>query len=301
MDLFSDMSHVCPHQYYPNAASWRNITIHSLTQRDIPENHTHNFLLETRGNLNSSRNLMFKLEPCHGVIFLYIRKLRPCWPNPWTDEWVHAKSVTDGSNDGGTTLLYLPSEVTRWFITVFGKSSGSYSLTAVLSDPFVFPVLRDESIYAEQINSDTIELRWISAASEQAARFSYTVYASMYFETGENRNEKLLLSPARIMNTVCGLKRNTDHAYSVVTSCDQNPCSTNVTSLSKGRKYVFNIVATDQVSGLKTAYGGILVESNWDDSIFGSIKQTLKIIGTILGTIELALSAAFFLLYHKFG
>lgn len=299
--LASDMSHACPHQYYSTAGTRSNISLNSYIERDIRENSTHYFYLENNSHLNSSKKILFRLEPCHGVMYLFIRKTRPCWPNPWTEEWTHFKSITDGTNDGGTTVFFLPSEVTRWFITVFAKSAGSYRLTTFQTDHLMFPVLENEVINAEQINRDTIQLRWYPARSDVTSEITYTVYASMYFETGELKNQNLLLSTSRIMNTACGLKRNTDHAYSLVTLCGFQECTTNISSLSIGRKYVFNVVATDSIYEMQTAYGGILVEAKWDDSIFNSMKGTLKIIGIVLGTTELSLAMAFFILYHKFG
>ena len=30
------------------------------------------------------RKIIINLEPCRGVVYLFVRKTRPCWPNPYS-------------------------------------------------------------------------------------------------------------------------------------------------------------------------------------------------------------------------
>ena len=296
-DLYSDMSGTCPHQYYPNSQSWLNISETGRVYNEIPANHSQMYYFENYDYLGSDRKMIFRLEPCQGVVYLYIRKVRPCWPNPWTGEWTHYKSNTNGSDDGDTTLLELPAEATQWYITVFGKTAGKYSLS-VVTDTSTYPRVGDGKIEASQVNENTVEIAWTAAT---AGVSSYIVYSSMYFETGAARlNRKLLVSPSRILNTVCGLAQNTDHAYSVV-ACSDAVCRTNITSLISGRKYVFNVVAVNKAAGLQSAYSGILVEANWDDSVLKNLGETIKNVGIVIGTAVSVLIGSFFVLYAKYA
>jgi hypothetical protein len=297
LNLYSDMSSTCPHQYFPTAGAWVNLTASGQILTQIANNNTHNYYFENYKYFDSSRKIIVRLDPCQGVVYLFIRKTRPCWPNPWSEEWTHYKSITDGSEDGAATMFELPSETTQWYITVYAKTSSQYSLT-ILRDADDYPRLTDEAIIASQIDHNTVEIRWTPSTSPSATK--YIIYSSMYFETGDRVNPRLLISPSRIMNTVCGLSINTDHPYSVV-ECVSSPCISNITSLINGRKYVFNVVAQDSSSGMHAAYSGILVQAEWDESVLKNADEILKTIGILIGTVVTVLVATFFVIYNKYS
>merc|ERR1712012_1103228 len=90
------------------------------------------------------RKLIISLEPCEGVVYMFVRKTRRCWPDPhsccqplagMTDlptappcdlkqhtikcPWTHFHSVIDGTRDGSPTFFQLPHTSVKYFITVF--------------------------------------------------------------------------------------------------------------------------------------------------------------------------------------
>merc|ERR1740117_498529 len=41
-----------------------------------------NFNVTTMNQPDRYRKLIISLEPCEGIVYLFVRKTRPCWPNP---------------------------------------------------------------------------------------------------------------------------------------------------------------------------------------------------------------------------
>lgn len=298
IDFSQDMTVACPHQYVTNTAEWTNLTAASFVEREIKANHSHFYYFEDNKYLSGDRRLIFRLEPCHGVSYLFLRKTRPCWPDPWSNNWIHYQSVTSGDDDGRATLLEVPAVSTRWFITVFGKVAGAYTLS-IMDDTSQLPNVVDGIIQAKQVARDTVEIAWRRV---QPSAASYIVYSSMFFDMGDPVSAKVLLSPSRILNTVCGLRRNTDHAYAIVT-CNQDSdlCRTNITSLINGRKYVFNVVAENDARTIHSAYRGILVEASWDDSVLQQLNDLLETTGILIVTVVVVLIGTFFVIYSRFG
>lgn len=298
IDLSEDMTEACPHQYAANTAKWTNLTAASYVEREIKANHSHFYYFEDIKYLSGDRRLIFRLEPCHGVSYLFLRKTRPCWPDPWSNSWIHYQSVTSGDDDGGTTLLEVPAVSTRWFITVFGKVAGAYTLS-IMDDTSQYPNVGDGIILAKQVARDTVAIAWRRA---QGSAESYIIYSSMYFDMGDPVSAKVLVSPSRILNTVCGLRRNTDNAYAIV-NCnhDSDLCETNITSLINGRKYVFNVIAENNARTIHSAYRGILVEASWDDSVLQQFNDLLETAGILIVTVVVVLIGSFFVIYSRFG
>jgi len=56
---------------------------------EILVNQTHqyfysNYNVSVMNQPDSYRNLIINLEPCKGVVYLFVRKTRRCWPNPYS-------------------------------------------------------------------------------------------------------------------------------------------------------------------------------------------------------------------------
>lgn len=291
-DLSSDMSAACPHQYSQSVSPWENITTTGFVSKDISANHSHLFYFENYKYINSDRKIVFRLEPCAGIQYLFIRRTRPCWPDPHTGEWAHYMSVTDGSEDAQPTLIEVPASSTQWFITVFAKSSGRYSLT-VVEYAETYPRIPDGAISSSQLTKETVELTWQPATVGNSRVERYIIYSSMVFES-------VTSAPAasrRIFNTVCGLKQNTDHPYSVV-SCSEDTCRANISSLVNDRKYFFNVMA--DTGSMQSAFNGIQVRTLWDTSVADAVRQAAVTASIVIGTVTCVLVAAWFTLYKLY-
>ena len=307
LELYTDMYLACPHQYYPESSPFVNITANPSVYNEIRANQSHMYYFETSDFTSqriygSDRSLIVRLEPCSGVVYLFVRRTRPCWPNPWSCvgsasdecEWTHYRSNINGTSDGQSTILEVPLTSTKWFITVFGQTNAKYSLS-VVKDPGIFPRFTDGGIIrSRQVNSDTIELSWLPILYRSAPvrGSTYTVYSSMYFDLGA------LVSPMYIMDTVCGLKLNTDHPYSTVNCLEMGVCRINITGLVNQRKYIFNVV----VNGLvELAYAGTLVECAFDNpASVGMVRQTLESLGMVMGSVMAVLIGTYVWLYSRF-
>lgn len=288
---FPDMSHTCPHQLYPNTVPSVNLSVSKYAENEILANSSHLFYFQNYNFLNSEKKIIFRLEPCRGVVYLYIRRTRPCWPDPWNDTWYHYKSVTNGSFDGTATIFEIPAESSQWFITVYSKVGGRYALT-IVPEYYDYPRIPNGMIQAVQLARDTVEIAWEQAVSETPVS-NYIIYSSIYFESESVPGQVLIL------NTVCGLQANTDHPYAV-TSCVDQICKANITGLSNHRRYVFNVIAFNKMSNLQSVFAGILVKTVWDESGIDSLLEFTETAGIVIGTVTGVLVATFFFIIHKY-
>lgn len=303
LELYYDMSEACPHQ----TSTFTNITANPSVYNEIGANQTHMYYFESshftsQRSSGLDRKLVVRLEPCNGIVYLFIRRTRPCWPNPWSCEsdicdWAHYQSVINGTADGQPTVLELPLTSTQWFITVYGKTAAKYSLL-IVEDPRMYPrMLEGGTIHSKQVDFNTIELTWSRLSSSK----QYTVYSSMYFESSETAsnglNPNLLISPGHILDTVCGLSSNTDHPYMAFT-CETDECKANVTGLVNKRKYVMNVVSNE---GVPIAYAGTLVESlfNPNNDVM-RIRNTLESVGITIGSVLLICMATYVWLHSRY-
>lgn len=111
-----------------------------------------NFNVTTMNQPDSFKKLIISLEPCEGVVFLFVRKTRPCWPSPHSCckplasslaqgvsglsplptappcistlqstkcDWTHYHSVLDGSKNGAPTFFEIPLSSTKYYISVY--------------------------------------------------------------------------------------------------------------------------------------------------------------------------------------
>lgn len=285
------MSTACPHQYYSNTGNYVNLTSSMFAENEIPSNTSHLFFYQNYNFLNSEKNIIFRLEPCRGVVYLYIRRTRPCWPDPWTDTWYQFKSVTDGSADGTATLFEVPAESSQWFITVYAKTSARYALT-IVPKSVDYPRIADGMIEAVQLAKDTVEISWQQAYAETPIT-NYIIYSSIYFDSGE------FFTPSLILNSVCGLQLNTDHPYAL-SACLDPTCRTNITGLSNNRRYVFNVVAHNKMTSLQSVYDGIIVKTVWDESNIDSIIEISQTAAIVIGTVTTVLVASYFFILYKY-
>ena len=274
-----DMETTCAHQFTETTRPWVNISDAKFVSLDIASNHTHLFYFENYAYIDSDRKIVFRLEACTGNVTLWIRRTRPCWPNPHTGEWTHFK----GEGDGILNVLELPSASTRWFVTVFGRVDSRYSLT-VTPDTRSYPLITQGDVNATQTARDSVELRWIPASRGGIPVTRYLVYSSMWFDGAE-----------RILTTVCGLEQNTDHAYAIVDCL--NACNVTIKALTNGRKYFFNVIALE---GPKASYGGIIYRTWWDESFKLDIEGIASWLATVLGTIALILLITYAILHRIF-
>ena len=316
LEFYADMTKACPHQAYPESSAYTNITAAPSVYNEIRANNSQLYYFESANfwsqrTFGVTRKLILRLDPCSGVVYLFVRRTRPCWPNPWTCvgastacEWTHYHSVIDGSADGKPTLLELPLTSTQWYLTVYAKSNAKYTLQ-IFEDPSTVARLTDGGglLAAKQVGPDSIQLSWAAPnfyPVRSTSATKYTVYSSVYFDTGEKiaTDPNLLISSSRIMDTVCGLTANTDHPYAVI-ECAGPECALNVTGLLNRRKYVMNVVA-DTSSGMRIAYAGTLVESFFDNSPNLFYLETLNTICIILGSVMAVLLGTYAWLHTRF-
>lgn len=146
------------------------------------------------------RKLLISLEPCEGVVFLFVRKTRRCWPNvhsccqplPGTlahaatngrptappcnlaetairCEWTHFHSIVDGTRNAAPTFFEVPLSATKYFISVFAPREPNelhhvekprYRLT-VLSDIGAYPRPGLQGrLQAKQTGETSVQLSW---------------------------------------------------------------------------------------------------------------------------------------------
>lgn len=161
-----------------------------------------NFNVTTMNQPDSFKKLIISLEPCEGAVYLFVRKTRPCWPNPHSCckpktlmttsglssmptsppcssaqhnikcDWTHYHSVIDGSQDGAPTFFEIPLSSTKHFISVFaprelnvknGITRARYRLT-VLADPGAYPRPGLQGrLTAKHTGEMSVELQWEQA------------------------------------------------------------------------------------------------------------------------------------------
>ena len=315
-DLNKDFSEACPHQSYPESSSWVNITGAPSIYNSLSANHSDFYYYEDYHlKSNMERKLILRLEPCKGIVYLFVRKTRPCWPNPYSCidlntgsslpdcAWTHYKSTINGSQDGVATVLEVPLTSTQWYITVFAKSNSKYSLT-VISDTSQYPRVGSGGVLsATQNDEKSASLLWSPAffdPNRNSFVTQYIVYTSTHYDTLDtSSNPHLIVSTSRIMNTVCGLKENTDHPYSIVT-CGSGACSANITGLVNGRKYIFNVIA-DSSNGIQSAYSGMIMTAKWDNSKALTNEEIVDMAGIVIGSVLVILLTSYLLLYLKYA
>jgi len=276
---------------------------------EILQNQTHqyfysNYNVSVMNQPDNYRNLIINLEPCKGVVYLFVRKTRRCWPNPYSCidlskgldgmshpkdcQWTHFMSVIDGTRDGAPTFFELPLTSTKYYISVFAKEKSTYTLT-FLADIGAWPRPgRKGELSAIQLAELQVQLSWDIATFfpqgiSEVKR--YWVYSAMLLENDLRTNSAVFLSKGKIMNTVCGLKNNTDRAFGEpieAERCSDGKCNATIDGVITGKRYVFNVVAESQ-RGFNMTYAGLILQTDWQVIRKAASEQTLKVVGAIAG------------------
>eukprot|EP00427_Karlodinium_veneficum_P024959 CAMPEP_0169105456 /NCGR_PEP_ID=MMETSP1015-20121227/23806_1 /TAXON_ID=342587 /ORGANISM="Karlodinium micrum, Strain CCMP2283" /LENGTH=274 /DNA_ID=CAMNT_0009166817 /DNA_START=358 /DNA_END=1182 /DNA_ORIENTATION=+ len=270
---------------------------------------------------DTQRKLIINLEPCKGIVYVFVRKTRRCWPNPYSCidirpgqqrrrpadcTWTHFMSNIDGSRDGTPTFFEIPLSSTKYFLSVYAPQRSSYTLT-LLADIGAFPRPGDNGkITARQMKELQVQISW------NVAHFfpvgisdvkQYWVYSSMLLETDNRSNMAVFMRPSKIMNTVCGLQNNTDHQYDKIpaTSCDAaGICNATIDGVVAQRKYVFNVVVESN-RGFFFAYAGIIMRTDWQVIRQAASDTTLKVVGAVSGCVLGMVIIIYFLMLKLYG
>jgi hypothetical protein len=113
----------------------------------------------------------------------------------------------------------------------------------------------------------------------------YWVYSAMLLENDLRTNSAVFLSKGKIMNTVCGLKNNTDRAFGEpieAKRCHDGKCNATIDGVITGKRYVFNVVAESQ-RGFNMTYAGLILQTDWQVIRKAASQQTLQVVGAIAG------------------
>lgn len=276
----------------------------------------YNFNITTMNQPDRDRRLIINLEPCRGIVYLFVRKTRPCWPNPYSCmatrspadcQWTHFMSEIDGSRDGAPTFFEVPLSTTRWFISVYspGPRIASYTLT-VLADIGAFPRPGAQGrLTARQLRELQVQISWNTATFSpvgisQVAR--YWVYSAMLLESDNRSNTAIFLTPEKIMNTVCGLQNNTHVHYDVLTPdrCQNGICNATIEGVITEKRYVFNVVV-ESVHGYRMAYAGLIMRTDWEVVRQATSDKNLKVIGAVSGSVLGMVIIIYFLMLKLYG
>jgi hypothetical protein len=274
--------------------------------REIEFNQTHlyyyqNYSTDNMDVSDKHRKLILFLEPCNGVVYLFVRKTRPCYPNPYscidlTDgeqkrttncDWTHFMSEIDGSLDGAPTYYEVPMSATKYYIAVFASEKSTYRLT-VLADVGAMPRPgRRGKLEARQLDELEVQLTWQEAEFSGAAVSEvkkYHVYSTMLLNTDNRSNANVFFRPDKILNTVCGLHNNTDRSVKTVLpeECVDGTCTANIRGVLTQKRYALNVIA-ESSRDFSMAYGGLVIQTNWLVVTKAADDATLKAIGAVGG------------------
>jgi hypothetical protein len=323
--LGQDLSKVCGHEDYANVGPAIELTDGETVYSDIRPNQTHrwfyrNFNVTTMNQPDQYRKLIINLEPCRGVVFLFVRKTRRCYPNPYSCidltsgkayrnaaacTWTHFMSEIDGSRDGTPTFFEIPLSSTKYFISVFSADNSAYTLT-VLADIGAFPRPGGNGkIVARQLQELQVQISWDQAGFIPTGISDvkqYWVYSSMLLDSDNRTNMAVFLRPDKIMNTVCGLQNNTDRQYSIVkgSDCSFGSCNATIDGVITNKRYVFNVVV-ESFRGQKMAYAGIIMRTDWQVVRQAASDKTLKVVGAVSGSVLGMVVIIYFLMLKLYG
>lgn len=320
---------VCSHEYYDNVAEPEEIKEGQLIYRDIRRNQTHRYFyynwdLPTLNYPNTYRRLIINLEPCRGVVYLFVRKTRRCYPDPYSCvtldpttlqprtrpnecKWTAFKSQIDGSMDGTPTFFEVDFTTTKWYLSVYATQNSQYTLN-VLADIGIFP--RPGAlglITGKQIAEGEVEIEWSHAYYNPTGvtdTRQYYVYSSLLLDGDNSSSIYAFLRPNKIMNSVCGLENNTDKPYDRVPaisgSCDNVKCKFKVWGIFPGKRYLFNIVAESNAL-VKTAYAGLVMKTEWTVIRHAEAGNFRKVVGAVAGSALGLVVIIYFSLLKMYG
>jgi hypothetical protein len=317
---------MCKHESDQRMAGSIEIRDGETIYRDIQMNDSHryfyrNFNVTTMGQPDKFRKLIINLEPCRGIVYLFVRKTRRCYPNPYSCvditpgaesrfpgqcDWTHFHSQIDGSRDGAPTFFEVPLSTTKWFLTIFAVEKSSYTLT-IIADIGAFP--RPGAlgrVDARQLRELQVQLSWNAAGfvPEGVTNVKwYWIYSSLLLESDNRTNLAVFLRPTKIMNTVCGLKNNTDKHYSRLDAsiCNSNgTCNATVDGVITDKRYVFNVIVESE-RGLMRSYSGIIMRSDWDMVRQAVTDKTLRVVGVVAGSVLAMVVMVYIMMLKLYG
>mmetsp|Transcript_115072 Transcript_115072/g.245832 ORF Transcript_115072/g.245832 Transcript_115072/m.245832 type:complete len:353 (+) Transcript_115072:67-1125(+) len=321
-----DLSDVCYHENYENVGPSTEITDGSTVYRDIRINQTHrwfyrNLNVTTMNQPDIYRKLIINLEPCRGVVYLFVRKTRRCYPDPYPPciditegnqkrqpaecKWTHFMSEIDGSRDGTPTFFEIPLSSTKYFLSIYAAQNSAYTLT-VLADIGAFPRPGGNGrIVARQLRELQVQLSWTEASYVPAGISGtrrYWIYSSMLLENDNRTNMAVFLRPDKIMNTVCGLQNNTDRQYAIMEQamCSEGVCNATIDGVITDKRYVFNVVVESH-RGYMFSYAGLIMRTDWEVVRQAASDKTLKVIGAVSGSVLGMVVIIYFLMLKLYG
>ena len=311
-----DPTNPCAHEEEPNVGAQQEMCDGCSAYTEIMQNQTHryfysNYNVSTLNQEDHHRNLIINLEPCKGIVYLFVRKTRRCYPNPYSCinlskgaagighprdcEWTHYMSVIDGTRDGAPTMFELPLTSTKYFISVFAKEKSRYTIT-FLSDVGAYPRPGAKgALTAVQKSELQVQLSWQRAefmpmGVSKAKR--YWVYSAMLLERDQRTNAAVFLSKRKIMNTVCGLKNNTNTPVDVGngqlsipdSACSDGICNATIGGVITGKRYIFNVIAESE-RGFNSSYAGLILETDWQVMRRAASEKTITVVGAVTGSV----------------
>jgi hypothetical protein len=274
-----DLSASCPHQYFPQSSQVMTLGDNEGVDRmNIEKNSTKMFLYENSNFMNS--NILFKLELCSGgPLTLFIRRTRPCWPDPWNDKWYHFKGIADYISP--SVIFDLPKESTKWYIAVYSPDQPSVFRLQVITDIEKYPRLPVDGgiLNATQISGNLVNLKFSKNLNKID---KIKIYSSLQFDSIRN---------PKVYNSVCGLETNTDQPYAVMSPSDicdtRGECQYNITQLIPGKKYLFNVVSSNSEKFFNN-YNYVKIRINEEYNLIDSIISIFNYISIFIGTIIIA-------------
>lgn len=312
--LAYDPQNPCAHEASPDVGAINQLNNkQSVYVETIQQNKTHRYQFEMMQPSimvlpDNERKLIINLEPCKGVVYLFVRKTRRCFPNPYSCilppssgnvdqlahpsdcEWTHYMSVIDGTRDGAPTFFELPLTSTRWFISVYAKETSSYTLT-ILANVGEWPRPgREGRVTASPLQELQVQIGWYTATYRPIGMqtLRYWIYAAMLLSTDERTNAAVFLTKKKIMNTVCGLQNNTDRPATTTpipaSRCQNERCNATIDGVVTGKRYVFNVIAESN-AGFNMSYAGLILQTDYTVERRAASEQTLHVVAVITGAI----------------
>jgi hypothetical protein len=179
-------------------------------------------------------------------------------------------------------MFELPLTSTSYYLAVYGKTKAEYSLMA-MTDPGAFPRPGGHGqlhAYQTKLNLE-VDLSWEPAYFKPATIYDetaqvdreigtitrYHVYSAMLLDDDKRTNAAVFLTDQKIMNTACGIRKNTEdrpYNYTYLDQCGAHGyCNQTINGLIHNKRYVFNVVAESNKK-YNVSYSGIIVQTNWE-------------------------------------
>jgi len=325
-----DFNELCPHEKYPHVSSTIEVLEGETVYREIGFNETHryfhqNYNITKMWEPDNIRRMIVNLEPCWGVVYLFVRKATRCYPDPYSCvdltvpqaerdpancQWTHFVSEINGDRDGAPTFFEIPLTATKYYLSVYALEPASYTLT-ILPDLGAFPrpgmnnlgVLGE--IRTRQTGELSIQLSWDEAfyfPQGVTETEQYWVYSAMLPDEDNFTVKQAFLKPDKIMNTVCGIKNNTDRHYEVMSAslCNYGMCNTTVYGVLSDKRYVFNVIVESK-RGFMMAYAGTVIRTRWGERRQEADDATLRTVGAMSGSVLGVVAVVFLVVLQFFG